>query len=1212
MGAIIGAALITASGCTSDSRIVPTPAGSSDGPKYRSKRIGLFDELIERQKTSPDRSISSLDDPGDSSSRDKPLSELQRVMAELPLEQALEAIGEPKLPTPAIGPNQASESDRKDALSRYLTGRQKLADGKFTEALDDLFAATRLDPLAPEPHRALAEANLGLGRTTAALKSFGDAAARGSTEARVYWLLGRDALKSGKAREAAELLNVARKSLVISGGDRSLNALIQSDLGDAVGAVGYLRAMVTLRQSVSYQLRDIVPPQNLRIEFGDLLRRVGEVHLSNGDALWQMGDVESASHEYSLAEESGLIDPGITMSRWFETLLRQGRTGVIADRLLSEAAEHPERIDSTRLGLLAVLARSEAADGLRAGFMQLYSKSKTPTLALILSRAVAASTRDTSEARNVLASALVSHEAEPDTIAAFLATWPVTSIAERTSAVISLVARKPTDAARWAIALAAEGHDPAILEASIRSDESTAARLLRAEMQATWGRYSDALATLEGIEESKDSQLGIGLISSRGVIAAKNGSWTVSDQCLLELNLISSLEATLATTEIERAMQRHSAAWSRLERLAGPKPEVSTDDLGKMSVLLRGAELAARLGKGDAATALLGRAVAADPHDERAYSGLVAIASAAKQVDQQKVAAILRELRQNCPNGRGARGLNFQQLLGSGLSSPSAIERAMKIVKASPQDGGIVDQLAGFAERNSAAQPTISAEAETVLSGLLAERPGATVVRRGLARVLAVRGKPDEAILTLNQTPDRIADVQSLRLKEKILKDNLKKDAESQSVEAVRMSLTQPGIDPAIEVSDWLWRAGKFDEAVMCLSSRIAPGAELDIEQQAKLLFMASRAMATLSRLPEEPRQGVSDEGKRALLIFDLVALHAGSLLPQHHQARLILLGVNAPTDFARLLAAAKFAGEQHPSLKAASLRLIADAAGNDVPRRGGEFLQYAVANTADVSASIYSLIIRRAIAFGTLEDVKKSLELAEDPAHVGGVLADLDAALEPTATTAQQQAELAYVVASGLTVSGNESRAEEIYRRALAHNPKHGLANNDLGYALLEKGEVERAAPLIEIAAEVLADRSHVLDSLGWLRYKQGRMADVAATATTPAAEGAITVLRKAIRLDNGNEAAMLDHLGDALWAAGERTQAAEVWQQAAAAAESMLREIRAVSASRESMVKELKEISATSGKKLASYRSKIEPAIAMFPGRKEPGTPLAAQDDK
>ncbi len=1212
-GAVLTAALMTAAGCTSETRIVPTEPGVSDGTKFRSKRVGLFDELIERQKTQPDRSVRSAE-TGESeiSSRAKPLADHERAKADLSLDEVLATISKPAIEAPAVGPQMVSESDRKDAIAKYLSGRQKLADGKFTDALDDLFASAKLDPLAAEPHRALAEANMGLGRTTAALKAFHDAAARGSNEPKIFWLLGRDALKSGNAAEAAALLNVARKTLSESPGtDKALFELVQCDLGDAIGAMGHLRAMVGLRQNVLSRFRDTIPSQALRSEFGELYRREGELHLSNGDALWRLGDFDAASREYSLAEETGLVDPGLTMSRWFETLLKQGRTAEIADRLLTEAAEHPERLDATRLALLKSLAQSEAGSGLRSGFAQLHGESKTPSLSLILARASAATAENSSAAREILAAELGRSDAEPEALAAYLATWPVNAASERAIGTIALVTKQPHEAARYAQALAAEGHDPAVVEAAVNDDTSIAARLLKAELLAAWGRYSDATTSLEGLQVPADANLKFGCLTITGELAAQSGNWPLAESSIESLNALGTAQGKLAAAGIQRVMQRYSSARANLETVAGSKPSNATEDVSKMDALLRGAELAARVGEGERAVELLSRAVAADPHDERSYSGLIAIASAAKPVDQQRIGAIVREMRQNCPTSRGARSLRFQQLLGS-VNTQDGAATVLGVVKTSPQDVGILEQLCGFAERNSTTNPTLASGAESSLSLILAERPGSVGVRRGLARVLAARGKHEQAIEVLDRMPAQIADVQTLRLKEKILKENLKKDAESLAVETQRMTLVQPGIDSAIETGDWLWRANKFDAAVSTITAAIAPGAELDIEQQAKLLFMASRAMATLSRLPEEPRQGNSDEGRRALALFDAVALHEGKLLPQHHQARLILLGVNAPTDFARLLAAANVAGEQHPSLKSASLRLVADAAGTEVPRRGGEFLHYVAANTKDVPAPIVTLIIRRAIAFGTLEDVTKAMDLAEDPARVGAVLADFDASLEPSATTIQQQAELAYIVASGLTVQGDEAGAEVMYRRALARDPKHGLANNDLGYALLEKGELEKAGPLIEAAAAALADRSHVVDSLGWLRYKQGKMRDTAATASGPASEGAITILRRALQIDNGNEAAMLDHLGDALWADGQRTQAVNAWQQAVTSADLMLREIRSISASRESMVKELKEISASATKKLTAHRNRVEPAIAMFPGRKEPGTPIAAQEEK
>src|SRR5690606_22831880 len=75
------------------------------------------------------------------------------------------------------------------------------------------------------------------------------------------------------------------------------------------------------------------------------------------------------------------------------------------------------------------------------------------------------------------------------------------------------------------------------------------------------------------------------------------------------------------------------------------------------------------------------------------------------------------------------------------------------------------------------------------------------------------------------------------------------------------------------------------------------------------------------------------------------------------------------------------------------------------------------------------------------------------------------------------------------------------------------------------------------------------ILDSLGWLRYLQGRLDDEPVAGASPL-PGAITLLRRAVERSPEPSAEVLDHLGDALWRAGRREEAGMTWTAAYEAA--------------------------------------------------------------
>ncbi len=123
----------------------------------------------------------------------------------------------------------------------------------------------------------------------------------------------------------------------------------------------------------------------------------------------------------------------------------------------------------------------------------------------------------------------------------------------------------------------------------------------------------------------------------------------------------------------------------------------------------------------------------------------------------------------------------------------------------------------------------------------------------------------------------------------------------------------------------------------------------------------------------------------------------------------------------------------------------------------------------------------------------------------------------------------------------GDSAGNELLLGAALEAEPSQAEALNNLAYALIRRGVLtERVATMIEQAAAAAPDNPAILDTLGLLRYHQGRFRDDAR------ATGAITLFRQALRLrPNDPSLGMLDRLGDALWREGEQDEATRCWQQ-------------------------------------------------------------------
>lgn len=114
----------------------------------------------------------------------------------------------------------------------------------------------------------------------------------------------------------------------------------------------------------------------------------------------------------------------------------------------------------------------------------------------------------------------------------------------------------------------------------------------------------------------------------------------------------------------------------------------------------------------------------------------------------------------------------------------------------------------------------------------------------------------------------------------------------------------------------------------------------------------------------------------------------------------------------------------------------------------------------------------------------------------------------------------------------GNIEVAEYDLRIVLADEPDNAAALNALGYTLADRTDrFEEAEALIRRAYELQPNDASIIDSMGWVAYRQGRL------------EESETFLRQAWSLDKNPEIAA--HLGEVLWAMGRQDAAIEVWRE-------------------------------------------------------------------
>ena len=130
---------------------------------------------------------------------------------------------------------------------------------------------------------------------------------------------------------------------------------------------------------------------------------------------------------------------------------------------------------------------------------------------------------------------------------------------------------------------------------------------------------------------------------------------------------------------------------------------------------------------------------------------------------------------------------------------------------------------------------------------------------------------------------------------------------------------------------------------------------------------------------------------------------------------------------------------------------------------------------------------------------------------------------------------ELRYAMASTYEDMGRVPAALHELTDLVNARPDDPAALNALGYTLADHSrELARARKLIERAYAAAPKNSAILDSLGWVMFRQGHVAE------------AEPYLRAAYQDDRGGDIAA--HLGEVLWRLGRPDEADHIWSEAIA----------------------------------------------------------------
>ncbi len=165
-------------------------------------------------------------------------------------------------------------------------------------------------------------------------------------------------------------------------------------------------------------------------------------------------------------------------------------------------------------------------------------------------------------------------------------------------------------------------------------------------------------------------------------------------------------------------------------------------------------------------------------------------------------------------------------------------------------------------------------------------------------------------------------------------------------------------------------------------------------------------------------------------------------------------------------------------------------------------------------------------------------VDLTVAKAHLLADHGEADAAVELLNTALERHPKhpsIEYERAVILEQAGRVHDSVDALQRLLNERAEDPTLLNALGYTLADHNlELSRAESLIRRALLVMPDHPAALDSLGWVRFRQGD------------SKGALVSLQRAYNISHDSEIAA--HWGEVLWVSGDHSQARKVWAAALA----------------------------------------------------------------
>jgi tetratricopeptide (TPR) repeat protein len=467
--------------------------------------------------------------------------------------------------------------------------------------------------------------------------------------------------------------------------------------------------------------------------------------------------------------------------------------------------------------------------------------------------------------------------------------------------------------------------------------------------------------------------------------------------------------------------------------------------------------------------------------------------------EHDKAEEVLRGILKNDPDNEAAVEQLTQLLMDEGKNE-EAIALLEGITAHSPS-GATLDLLG-----DAYSQGHQLANAEKAYRKAMEMEPSELSHQRGLGQTLMAEEKYEEALKVYEKLSDLMPDDPDVYLRMAQIERELHQldKAEDNLLKARQYA---PGSAEIMYNEAMLYQAqGRFDDAIRVLSDAVT-----GIKSQPTVLPSRRRSLAILY---QQLGQLYRDTGNFQPAIYTYQELgHLGE--EEDRRARLLIMDCyRAAKDLPRALQAGKEALAKYPSDPAVRQSLALLVGENGQTDEAVAMLRKQLGGEGDRDTFLnIAQVYERGRRYKEAEEAARTAEaLPGQPRDKAMVWFLLGAIYERQKFF---------------------DRAEEEFKKVLAVDPKNAPVLNYYGYMLADRGiRLEEAQALVERALKEDPYNGAYLDSLGWVLYKQNRLADAEAA------------LRKAVQRES-HDATIHSHLGDVLAKSGRNDLAAAEWEK-------------------------------------------------------------------